>query len=150
MNQQMAGLAGRPDSENTMSRILVIDDQLQVRAAISVALKANNFDVVTVKNGRLALSELAVSRFDVVIVDIYMPEMDGLELISAMRAQRPDLPIIAISGALLRESGQSALEIAPADVVRLRKPFRPFELMKAIQLAMTPAASQTPASSAIL
>jgi CheY-like chemotaxis protein len=84
------------------------------------------------------------------IVDIYMPEMDGRELISAMRAQRPDLPIIAISPALLRDSGQIALNIVPADVIRLRNPFRPFELIKAIQSAMTPAALQTPAPAAIL
>ncbi len=133
-----------------MPRVLVIDDQLQVRAAISVALKAHNFDVVTVKSGRLALTELAVSRFDLAIVDIYMPEMDGLELISAMRAHRPDLPIVAISGMLLRDSGQSALNIVPQDIVRLQKPFRPFELMKAIQLAMNPAAQQAPAPSATM
>ena len=78
-------------------------------------------------------------------MDIYMPEMDGRELISAMRAQRPDLPIIAISPALLRDSGQIALNIVPADVIRLRNPFRPFELIKAIQSAMTPAALPTPA-----
>ncbi len=123
-----------------MSRILVIDDQLQVRAAISAALKARNFDVVTVKSGRLALGELASSSFDLVIVDLNMPEMDGIELIEALRESRPNSPIIAISGALLSGSGRNALDIVPAEIIRLRKPFRPAELMAAVQSAITPAA----------
>jgi CheY-like chemotaxis protein len=74
----------------------------------------------------------------VVIVDIYMPEMDGVTLIKAMRQRAPKLPIIAISGALLPGTGRTVLDIltqAPhlAGITFLRKPFRPKELMKAIQ-----------------
>ena len=68
-----------------MPRVLIIDDQPHVRAAISVALKANGYEVVAVESGRLGLIELNktvfdLTPFDLVIVDIYMPDMDGVKL----------------------------------------------------------------------
>ena len=101
-----------------MPRVLVIDDQPHVRATISIALKANGFDVVAVESGRLGLIELNktafdIPLFDVAIVDIYMPDMDGVTLIKAMREYAPKLPIIAISGALFHETGRTVLDILP-------------------------------------
>jgi CheY-like chemotaxis protein len=124
-----------------MPRLLVIDDQSHVRAAISAVLYANKIDVVAVESGRLGLSELSNSAFDLVIVDIYMPDMDGVKLIKAMRERTPDLPIIAISGALLRDTGRTVLDILPmsphlAGITYLQKPFRPKELMQAIHDAI--------------
>ena len=73
-------------------RILVIDDQTQVRAAVSLALRAKGFDVVTAENGQAGLRAFKASRFDLVIADIFMPEMDGVKLIKALRERNPDLP----------------------------------------------------------
>jgi len=133
-----------------MPRVLVIDDQPHVRATISIALKANGFDVVAAESGRLGLIELNKTAFDMplfdaVIVDIYMPGMDGVTLIKAMREHAPKLPIIAISGALLRETGRTVLDIlakAPhlSGITCLQKPFRPKELVQAIQNAIGVAA----------
>jgi CheY-like chemotaxis protein len=133
-----------------MPRVLVIDDQPHVRATISIALRANGFDVVAVESGRLGLIELnkTVSDaplFDVVIVDIYMPDMDGVTLIKAMREHVPKLPIIAISGALFRDTGRTVLDILPkaphlSGITCLQKPFRPNELVQAIQNAIGVAA----------
>jgi CheY-like chemotaxis protein len=125
-----------------MPRVLIIDDQPHVRAAISAALKANAYEVVAVESGRLGLIELNktvfdITPFDLVIVDIYMPDMDGVTLIKAMRERTPKLPIIAISGVLLRGTGRTVLDVlskAPhlAGVILLQKPFRPRELIQAI------------------
>lgn len=128
-----------------MPRVLVIDDQSHVRAAISAVLYANKIDAVAVESGRLGLSELSNSPFDLVIVDIYMPDMDGVKLIKSVRERTPDLPIIAISGAMFRESGRTVLDILPksphlAGVTYLQKPFRPNELMQAIHGAIGVAA----------
>ena len=79
-----------------MTRVLVIDDQQYVRAAMVVALRATGFDVVAFESGRLGLNALDHSAFDLAIVDIYMPDMDGVKLIKALRERSPDLPIIAI------------------------------------------------------
>jgi CheY-like chemotaxis protein len=100
-----------------MPRILVIDDQPHVRAAISVVLPAKGFEVVAVESGRLGLAELNKSidtaLFELAIVDIYMPEMDGVTLIKALRKCTPNLPVIAISGVMLRGSGRTVLDILP-------------------------------------
>jgi CheY-like chemotaxis protein len=126
-----------------MPRVLVIDDQADVRETISIALKAKGFDVVAVESGRLGLIELNktlfdVPLFDLAIVDIYMPEMDGVKLIKAMRERTPNLPVIAISGVFLPASGRTVLDILPtapnlSGITCLQKPFRPQELLQAIQ-----------------
>jgi CheY-like chemotaxis protein len=126
-----------------MPRVLVIDDQPDVRETISVALNANGIEVVAVENGRLGLIELnkALSNtalFDLAIVDIYMPDMDGVKLIKAIRELTPKLPIIAISGVFLRPSGRTVLDILPtahdlSGITCLQKPFRTKELLQVIQ-----------------
>jgi CheY-like chemotaxis protein len=128
-----------------MPRVLVVDDQAHVRAAISVALKACGFDVVAADNGRAGLSELGKSPFDLAMVDIYMPGMDGVQLIKALRKHTPNLPIVAMSGVLYRDSGRTALDILPlspemAGVVALEKPFRPKDLLRVVESAMNSAA----------
>ena len=127
-----------------MLRVLVIDDQPHVRAAISVALAPNGFTVTAVESGRLGLKEIAKAPFDLAIVDIYMPEMDGVTLIKLLRERRPNLPIIAVSGVFLA-SGRTALDVFPmapdlAGVICLKKPFRSQELVQAIGKAIGVAA----------
>lgn len=120
-----------------MRRILVIDDQPQVRTAVSLALRAKGFEVVTAENGHAGLRAFRTSPFDLAIVDIFMPEMDGVKLIKAVRQRNPNFPVIAVSGVHLRGSERTALDLFPlapelSDVVCLQKPFGPAELMQAI------------------
>ena len=121
-----------------MPRVLVIDDQPHVRATVSVALQTNGFDVVLVERGRLGLKELKKSPFDLAIVDIYMPEMDGVKFIKALRAVAPTLPVIAMSGVFLGASERTVLDILPmapnlSGITCLKKPFRARELLQAVQ-----------------
>lgn len=120
-----------------MARILVIDDQPHVRAAISLVLQAKKFDVVAVDAGAAGLREFQAEPFDLAIVDIFMPGMDGVKLIKELRLRRPDLPVIAISGVALGPSGRTALELLPMApdlprIICLQKPFRPSDLLRAI------------------
>jgi CheY-like chemotaxis protein len=124
-----------------VARILVIDDQPHVRATIVAGLKSLGFETVAVENGRLGLNELEKSPFDLAMVDIYMPDMDGVQIIKAMRACAPDLPIIAMSGVMFRTSGRNVLNLLPmapglSKITCLQKPFRPKELQHAIHDAM--------------
>ena len=128
-----------------MPRILVIDDEVHARAAILIALEAKGFDVVGVENGALGLRAFESSHFDLVVVDIYMPGMDGVKIVKALRERSPNLPVIAISGVLLKSSGRTALDflsMAPtlSNVICLQKPFRSAELLQAIQNAIGVAA----------
>src|SRR5258708_6246864 len=120
-----------------MPRILVVDDQSHVRAAIELALRSKGFDAVAVESGEAGLKELQASKFDLAIVDIYMPGIDGVKLIKAIRADDPCMPVIAMSGVPISTSGRTALDLFPLDpnlsrVVRLQKPFRSPELFQAI------------------
>lgn len=122
----------------TVPRVLVIDDQPHVRATVSVALQTNGFDVVLVERGRLGLKELKKSPFDLAIVDIYMPEMDGVKFIKALRAVAPTLPVIAMSGVFLGASERTVLDLLPmapdlSGVTCLKKPFRARELLQTVQ-----------------
>jgi CheY-like chemotaxis protein len=124
-----------------MAHILVIDDQPHVRAVINSVLGAKGMTVVGVGNGAMGLKEFDTASFDLVIVDIYLPGMDGVKVIKELKARAPAIPVVAISGVLLRPSNSTALDIFPqvpslADVVRLKKPFRAFELLAAVDKAM--------------
>jgi CheY-like chemotaxis protein len=124
-----------------MARILVIDDQAHVRAAIMLSLRSKNLEGVAVDSGLAGLKEFDASIFDLAIVDIFMLGMDGLALIKALRARRPNLPVIAISGVHLDASGGTALDRLPeatglSDIICLQKPFRTDQLFQAIQGAI--------------
>lgn len=82
-----------------MSKVIcVIDDDELTRAAMARALEAERFSVVEAANAREGLQIVADQRPDVVLVDLIMPEKDGIETIGEMRRRWPDLPIVAISG----------------------------------------------------
>jgi CheY-like chemotaxis protein len=126
----------------TMQRVLVIDDQLPVAKAITVALEAEGFEAAFANSGGAGLRKFESSSFDVVIVDIYMPGMDGANIIRALRERNPRLPIIAMSGVRLNETKRTVLDVLTmargfSDVICLQKPIRPAALVEAIHKAMS-------------
>lgn len=81
-----------------MATLLTIDDDAALRKAIAKALRLSGYTVLEAEDGQKGL-ELALLRGpDLVITDVMMPVLDGVEAIKRIRASRPDLPIIAISG----------------------------------------------------
>ena len=131
-----------------MPRILVIDDQNPVRTAITLALRANGFDVVGADSGQSGLSKFEQCSFDLVIADLFMPGIDGVTFIRTLRERNPGFPVIAMSGVLLGPSGRTALDqlqtIAElSDVICLQKPFRPNELLRAVGAALAAGAPQS-------
>ena len=116
-----------------MARILVIDDQSDVRAMISIVLRVHHFEIVEAASGEAGLKAFEESNFDLAIVDIFLQGTNGFDVITLLRERAPGLPIVAISG-------MTTLDFVPespdlADVVCLRKPFRPNELVRAIEAA---------------
>jgi DNA-binding response OmpR family regulator len=81
-----------------MATILFIDDEEAVRMVYQVALERAGYRVLTAENGQHGLRLLEHEEVDLIVVDIFMPEMDGLELIPLLRKTRPTTKIIAISG----------------------------------------------------
>lgn len=118
-----------------MSRILVIDDSVSVLELIEMLLTEAGHEVVACMDGKRAISKLRSEPFDLLVTDIYMPEMDGLEIIMEGRRIRPSLPVVAMSGA----SGHRGM----LDVARylgacqtLQKPFSRADLMDAVTAAV--------------
>jgi DNA-binding response OmpR family regulator len=125
-----------------MSRVLVVDDDKAVRTAIKTVLEHNGFDVVVAADGRSGIAEVQGHNFDVVIVDIFMPGMDGLETIRAFNKHAPTVPVIAISGFLFRDSAKPApdfLSMATklGAAYSLHKPFRPRDLLRVVEACLS-------------
>jgi DNA-binding response OmpR family regulator len=89
--------------------MLVVDDDLHVGQAIRVRLKHHGFCVSTADSGTSGLAALDNATFDLMIVDVFMPNMRGFEAIRLFRERAPTVPLIAISGhAFAERSGASA------------------------------------------
>ena len=121
-----------------MTRILVIDDDQSVRTTIEIILTGEGFEVVLADDGRGGVGVLAASAFDAVIVDVFMPRMDGFEVIREIRSLQPSVPILAISGHASRDRRFPApdfLSMAAALGATncLQKPFRPRDLLDAVE-----------------
>lgn len=82
----------------TLRRILLAEDNAQLRAALRMALQEARYEVVACPNGTDALRQLDVQQFDLLVVDLFMPEMNGLELIEELRLRSSRIPIIAMTG----------------------------------------------------
>lgn len=129
-----------------MSRVLVIDDDPAVRAVIKIVLERHGFEVITAEDGRSGVAAVADQKFDVVIVDIFMSGMDGLESIRAFNKIAPSLPVIAMSGFLFRDALTPAPDfLAMATKLgaacSLQKPFRSKELLHAVTACLANAAA---------
>ena len=120
-----------------MARILVIDDQPSVSAAIRALLEFEGHTVVVAECGHNAVSAIEAFAFDLVMVDIIMPGLDGLDTIKILRDSAPNVPIIAMSGYAFH-GGSSDLDFfGMASKLGanccLQKPFRPRELIDALE-----------------
>ena len=116
-----------------MSRVLVIDDQKDVRAMICMVLRLNHFEAVEADSAGTALQAFAESGFDAAVVDIFLEDTSGFDLIAAMRERVPDLPVVAVSGMATLDAVARSSELL--NLVCLQKPFRPVELIRAIEAA---------------
>ena len=129
-----------------MARILVIDDDRAVGTAIRIALEREGLEVAVVSDGRAGLEAAKSGNFDLLIVDIFMPGMDGLETMRLVREHNPRMPIVVMSGLTFRTSSAPApdfLNMATklGAVRSLQKPFRPRELLAVIAECLEPSMS---------
>lgn len=81
-----------------MPTVLVVDDDMLVRKALNEILKRRRFGVFLADDGETGINLLAAGKFDLALVDIFMPNLDGLATIRQMRSLRSNIAIIAMSG----------------------------------------------------
>ena len=84
--------------ENVPPSILVIDDEASIRNSFRDYLEDRNFRVLTAENGRVGIEVFEREKPDLVLVDLRMPEVDGLEVLALLKEMSPDTPLIVISG----------------------------------------------------
>ena len=87
-------------------RVLLVEDQQILQQLMMFELQGQGFDVTTKSNGLEALNCIEQQDFDVVVTDLFMPEMGGIELIERVKEIKPDLPFIALSASRQEEIKQ--------------------------------------------
>jgi CheY-like chemotaxis protein len=125
-----------PHLARAATRILVIDDDASVSTAIQAILAQRQCDTVLASRAHAGIHAFQASGFDVVMVDLFMPGMNGLDTIERIRSEST-VPIIAMSGFQLRNSLDAdqdylGMAILRGATISLRKPFSPPQLIAAI------------------
>jgi two-component system OmpR family response regulator len=114
-------------------RILIVDDEGHIREVIRVALKKAGMDVIEARDGKEALSRFAADRPDLIVLDIGMPEFDGLDVCREVR-KNSDVPILFLSARDEEIDRILGLEIGGDDYVT--KPFSPRELVARVNVIL--------------
>lgn len=102
-------------------KILVVDDEQNIRITLFEALSRNGYDVVAATDGLMALDIYDKHKIDLVITDIKMPKMDGLELLHRLKRKNPELPVIIITGYATVDTAIAAMKRGAFDYIL--KPF---------------------------
>jgi two-component system NtrC family sensor kinase len=111
-------------------RALVVDDEPEIRETLAEILELDGFQVDLAENGFGALQQAEAGDYDLVVSDINMPGMDGMELYHRLRRQRPELAasFVVVTGNLT--SNAVRLFLDETRVPQIAKPFRPAEVRK--------------------
>jgi DNA-binding NtrC family response regulator len=120
--------------------VLVVDDNAMVRTAVRYMLQAAHHDVVEAADGAAAIRALGAAPIEVVVCDLFMPGLDGLQVIGEIRRLSPEVRVIAMSGG----GFGGTVDLLPVArkmgaAESLRKPFTPKALLAAVERIMEPA-----------
>lgn len=128
-----------------MARILLVDDDDDVRRAMSRTLQRLGHEITSARAGREALASMEECAPDLLLTDINMPDMDGIELMMAVRKRWPGVPIIAVSGGgMLPKDLLLANASVLGAVATLQKPVELSALKEALGSALGPSAPASP------
>jgi CheY-like chemotaxis protein len=124
-----------------MPSILIIDDDKLVRETTRTILAAKGYDVVAVADGHAGIAAAETGTFDLAIVDLFMPGIDGLKVIETIRQSNARLPMIAMSGFMFGGScpempNFNDMAVEAGAFATLYKPFRPDGLFTAVRSAI--------------
>ena len=79
-----------------MPRVLIVDDQKDVRAMVAIVLRVNHYDVVEAESGTAGLKAFGEATFDAAIVDIFLADTSGVDVMATIRERAPGFPIVAV------------------------------------------------------
>lgn len=116
-----------------MTHVLVVDDEPQLLRAVVLNLNTRGYDVTTATTGAAAVAEATRQAPDLLILDLGLPDMDGLEVIRRIQPLQPDLPIVVLSARSGSNDKVAALDLGAVDYVT--KPFDMNELVARLRAA---------------
>ncbi len=107
-------------------RVLVVDDEKNIRLTLTQSLRALELETDAAMNGEEALSKIQREPYDLMLLDLRMPGMDGMEVLRRARQLRPELPVVILTAYGSVESAVEAMKLGAVDF--LQKPFSPKEI----------------------
>src|SRR5918993_4738844 len=110
-----------PDMPDRAPRILLVDDEQPIQTLLSFPLQRDGYEVVQASDGREALARFSEQSFDLVVLDLMLPRMDGLEVCKRLRAQGSTVPIIMLTAKSEEIDKVLGLELGADDYIT--KPF---------------------------
>ena len=125
------------------ARVLVVDDEPQIRRFLAISLRAQGYDAVEAADGRSALAALAAGGIDAVVLDLGLPDMDGREVLRDLRAWS-SVPVVVLSARAREEEKVALLDTGANDYVT--KPFGVQELMARLRVLLRPEREGEPAA----
>ncbi|MGD2152879.1 MAG: response regulator [Gemmatimonadales bacterium] len=111
-------------------RVLIVDDEAELVSALEERLNLRGFEASGVTNGAEALSLIAEEPFDVVLLDLKMPGLDGLEVIRRIKVEQPELQVILLTGWGSEEDAEKGKELGAYDY--LMKPVKIRDLVRVL------------------
>jgi diguanylate cyclase (GGDEF)-like protein/PAS domain S-box-containing protein len=113
-----------------IAKILVVDDEPRARSSLKELLRLSGYEATLAEGGREALDLLSENAFDLMLLDLNMPDLDGHEVMAHIRRHKIDTDIIVVSGETTFDHATKALRKGAQDF--LRKPYAPDELLRAV------------------
>ncbi len=117
-----------------MNRILIVDDEQSMRELLSIMLRKEGFDVVAAANGESAIKAIQSDIYDLVITDIRMPQINGIELLRTVKEVSPETVVIVITAFASTETAVDAMKLGAYDYIT--KPFKNEEIKLVIHKAL--------------
>ncbi|MFM8322228.1 MAG: response regulator transcription factor [Chloroflexota bacterium] len=119
----------------SLGRVLIIDDEAALRSTLARVLQSGGCDTAGAADGRQALQQVEAGPFDLVYLDLHLPDMDGIQILSELRRRAPDLPVILLTGFGSLQTAVEALRLGATDY--LLKPFDPEVLLARTRVVLT-------------
>lgn len=110
--------------------VLIVDDEKNIRLTMTQALETLNLEIDTAMNGEDALAKLRETHFGLILLDLKMPGMDGMEVLRQLRQSRPDIKVIIITAHGTIDSATEAMKLGAVDFIQ--KPFAPKEIRQLV------------------
>ena len=98
-------------------KVLIVDDEVDFLNLMSDRLKARDMDVSTATCAKEALRMIDETSYDAVVLDLMMPEVDGIETLKIMKQKNPDLQVILLTGHATVEKGIAAMKLGAMDLI---------------------------------